>query len=188
MGQECVSEPTGPAQEPAGEASRGEYRSNVMVLYQDPPALTWAREVCDRVKALVGADAIRATWWKLNDLNSPAVLAGAVSTALRADVIVISVHATEALPLPVYVWVESWLPHRPKAAGALMALIAMPPRPAQRFEHVREYLRAVARQGHLDFLVEERKLAAAPAAPATKSSPQTPALARTASDRAGVLA
>ncbi len=151
-----------------------------MVLYQDPPALTWAREVCDRVKALVGAEAVRTTWWKLDDLNSPAVLAGAVSTALRADVMVVSVYAAEALPRPVYAWVDSWLPHRPKAAGALMALIAMPSRPAHRLEQVRDYLRVVARQGHLDFLVEERKLAASPASPAGKDAPQPAASTRTA--------
>jgi hypothetical protein len=161
MIQECVLERVGPLDELAAAAPGGQYGSNVMVLYSDPPALAWAREVCERVKSLVGKEAVRSTWWKIGDLGSPGVLAGAVSTAMRADVIVVSAHAGEVLPLPFYVWVDSWLPHRFHSPGALMALIAMPQRPGAKSEQVREYLRVVARQAHLDFLIEERIVPAA---------------------------
>lgn len=129
---------------------------NVTILYEDQTARDWAAEVCERVAGLVGNEIVRSRWWKLEDLSEPAVLAGAVSTALRADVIIVAVRAADGLPLPFYVWVDSWLPYVPRAKGALVALITMPCNPSPRLDRVRDYLSAVARQGRLDFMIEER--------------------------------
>jgi hypothetical protein len=100
-------------------------------------------------------------------LNQPAVLAGAISTALRADVLMVAIRATEGFPLPFYVWVDSWLPHRSPGKAALVALITLPERPSLPIDRGREYLRAVARQGRLDFLLEERRLPCGSAKPTT---------------------
>jgi hypothetical protein len=135
---------------------------NVTVVYQDAPTRRWAGQLCDRVETLVGAENVRCTWWKMLDLGEPGVLAGAVSLALRADVIVVAFHAVEQLPLPFYVWVEAWLPHRLAAAGSLLALIDLPRQPTARSDEAREYLRAIARQARLDFLTEERRLPVEP--------------------------
>jgi hypothetical protein len=145
-------------------------------VYEDAVARQWAGEVFERVAQLVGKDALRSTWWKMSDLNQPAVLAGAVSTAMRADVIVVAIHAAEGFPLPFYVWVDSWLPHHRQKPAALVALIGMPERPNLQLDGARDYLRAVARQGQLDFLSEDRKLGGAPAV----ATPQVPALKRSA--------
>ena len=131
---------------------------NLVIVYEDTPTRQWAGEVCQRVANLVGAEAVRTTWWKLGELTEPAVLAGAVSTALRADVLVVAIHAAEALPLAFYVWVQSWLPHRSSRLAALVGLIALPRRPNLGWDHAQDYLRAVARESQLDFLLEERKL------------------------------
>jgi hypothetical protein len=133
---------------------------NVAVVYQDEPTRQWAREVCERVGKLLGNDAVRSTWWKMSGLTEPAVLAGAVSVAIRADVVIIAIHASEGLPLPFYVWTEAWLPHRAGAGVALVALITIPERPSLQMDRAREYLRTAARQGRFDFLLEERKLGA----------------------------
>jgi hypothetical protein len=143
-----------------GEVARtGHDRSlNVLVLYEDSPTREWSGEVCSRVAGLAEPDALRVTWWKMSDLSEPGVLAGAVSKAMRADVIVVAIRATDGLPLPFYVWVDSWLPHRPQGTGALVALLGFPERFVAPMERAREYLKALARKGHLDFLIEERKL------------------------------
>jgi hypothetical protein len=132
----------------------------VTVVYEDEPTRQWAREVCERVAKLLGNEAVRGTWWKMSGLAEPAVLAGAVSMAMRADVLVVAIHAAEGLPLPFYVWTEAWLPHRAGVDVALVALITIPERPSLQLERAREYLRSVARQGRFDFLLEERKLEA----------------------------
>jgi hypothetical protein len=135
----------------------------VSFLYQDAPTRKCAREISERVTGLAGPESLRATWWNMSDLSEPGVLAGAVSTALRADAIVVALDAAQGLPYAFYVWAESWLPHRLQAAGALMALVgSSAPAPAQA-ANVREYLRAMARVGHLEFMFEERRLVPAPA-------------------------
>jgi len=136
---------------------------NVTFLYQDAPTRKWAREISERVTKLAGPESLRATWWNMNDLSEPAVLAGAVSMAMRADAIVVALDAAQELPYPFYVWAESWLPHHLREAGALMALIGSSlPAPAQ-MARLQHYLRAMARVGRLEFMMEERKLVPVPA-------------------------
>ena len=133
----------------------------------------WAAQLCRRLQKLVGREGVRATWWRLDDLGEPGVLAGAVSMAIRGDVIIVALHSDEPMSLPFYVWVEAWLPHRRPQTGSLLALIDLPVAPSARADEAREYLRAVARQGRLDFLVEERKLAADAPSPRSPSSTVT---------------
>jgi hypothetical protein len=158
QGHPGVLEQIAPLQEAVFATSGVELSLSVTVVYEDLPTRVWARDFCGRVAALVGQDAIRSTWWRIGELSKPAVLAGAVSTAVRADVIVVAIHAAEGLPFPFYVWVDGWLPFRSQGVTALIALIAMPENPGARLDRARDYLRAVAKQGRLDFLVEERKL------------------------------
>ena len=135
-----------------------DYAMNLTVIYHDARTQAWAREVYDRVARLAGREWLRATWWKISDLVEPGVLAGAVSTAMRAELIVVAVDTTEGLPLPFHIWVDNWLPHRRQAAGCLFALIGRSEPPNGRSSQVREYLREVSRMGRFEFLVEERRL------------------------------
>ncbi|HWX22712.1 MAG TPA: hypothetical protein VN578_22645 [Candidatus Binatia bacterium] len=167
--------------ERAPEASRPELCLNVLVLYQDAQTRQWAGEVCERVAGLISHDAVRTTWWKMRDLSQPAVLAGAVSTAMRADIIFTAIHAAEGFPLAFYVWVDSWLPHRPQGTGALVALIGLPERMLPQMDRGRDYLRAVARKGRLDFLIEERRLLPVAPVPSPNSSKSKPPRVSTAS-------
>jgi hypothetical protein len=131
---------------------------NVMVVYEDAAACEWAREHC--AEMVMGPDAkdVRSTWWKLNDLSHPAVLAGAVSKAMRADVVVVAVRETEGFPLPFYVWVNSWLPHRLRGTGTLLGLLASSERPNPHMNRAAKFLRAVARRVRMNCLLRERKL------------------------------
>ncbi|HEV2391436.1 MAG TPA: hypothetical protein VG146_03635 [Verrucomicrobiae bacterium] len=167
---EAVLERVAPSQQ-------SQYALNVTVVYEDASTRQWARETCERVAGLVGPEAVRTTWWRLNDLSDAAVLAGAVSTALRADIIVVAIRAAEGLPLPFFVWVDSWLPHRGPGTAALVALVTLPERPRIAMERAREYLDAVARKGRFDFLIEERRLPLEK--PANSSSPSRQASANT---------
>ncbi|SPE59092.1 hypothetical protein SBV1_30027 [Verrucomicrobia bacterium] len=136
---------------------------NLTVVYQDQDTKVWAREVSDAVVRSAGEHKVCATWWKLEHLAQPGVLAGAVSTALKAQIIVVAVTAAEGLPYPFYVWVESWLQHRRPRSGALIALLSLPRRSEARAHQARQYLRDLAQQGGLEFLLEERPLVTEPA-------------------------
>src|SRR5258708_15584984 len=73
---------TGPLADMATAVLPAESLLHVTVVYEDAATRQWAGEVFERVTKLVGKDAIRSTWWKMGDLSQPAVLAGAVSTAI----------------------------------------------------------------------------------------------------------
>jgi hypothetical protein len=146
-----------------------DYALNLTVVYHDARTQAWAREAYDRVTKVAGKEWVRATWWKVSDLVEPGVLAGAVSTAMRAQVVVVAIDAAEGLPFPFHVWVDTWLPHRSHSAGCLYALIGRSEPRAAHAERVREYLREVARMGGFEFLLEERRFPAQPVA-----SPRVP--------------
>jgi hypothetical protein len=60
---------------------------NVTVVYEDAAARDWAKGACEEMFAGAGVKEVQSTWWRLDGLSDPAVLAGAVSKAMRADVI-----------------------------------------------------------------------------------------------------
>ena len=132
---------------------------SVTVVYEDAAACQWAREACEQMPLLAGSKGIvHTTWWNLNELSQPAVLAGAVSKAIRADVIVVAIRAMEGFPLPFCVWVSSWLPHRIKRKGTLVALIAIPKQSRSHSHSAADFLCDLARRAGMRFQIAERSL------------------------------
>src|SRR5215218_9625354 len=64
---------------------------NIVLVYEDDETREWAREAYERVCVASAAQQVRPTWWRVNNLSEPGILAAAVSTAMRADVIVVAV-------------------------------------------------------------------------------------------------
>ena len=173
MAQTLVSERLAPWHDVVFGASGAGYSLNVVFLYQDSPTRKWTKELYERVTNLAGPHTARATWWRISDLREPGVLAGAVSTAMRADVVVVAVRADEGLSLPFYIWVNAWLPHRQPKTGALVALLDTAVENGQNVERLRGYLECVARQGSMDFLAEQRRLPIEQSALDLENSPRT---------------
>jgi len=132
---------------------------NITMVYEDDETREWAREAFDRVTKLAGEQPIRPTWWRLNNLGQPGVLAAASSTAMRADVIVIAVRAAEGLPLPFYAWTNAWSPNRLQLNGVLVALLGAPQVRNHRSGRVGDFLCMIAKQARLHVLVEQRNCA-----------------------------
>ena len=159
-----------------------EYVLNVALICQDAPTRRWAAEVFGQVTQLVGEDAVRSTWWEISRLSDPQVFMNAVLTVMRADVILISIHDAKELPVNLCVWIDAWLPRRRLPTGALIALVSVPGQSDVQTDHTRDYLRAVAHRGQLDFLLRERKLPVASRGffymekTAEKANPTTPVL------------
>ena len=128
---------------------------NVTVVYEDAEVCQWAREACDQMPMLAGKKSVSTTWWNLNELSQRAVLAGAVSKAMRADVIVVATRATEGFPLPFYVWVNSWLPHHLPGKGTLVALIATSKPRSLHCNRAADFLRSVAWRAGMRFQITE---------------------------------
>jgi hypothetical protein len=133
---------------------------NVALIYEDAQTREWARGAYERIAKVAADQGVRPTWWNLENLGDPGVLAAAVSTAMRADVIVLAARAAEGMPLAFYAWINAWLPNRFQRGGVLAALLGKTERSGARPVRVGEYLREVARQGRMSFLLETRKLEA----------------------------
>jgi hypothetical protein len=132
----------------------------IVFVYQDDEARVWAKEISERIAVLAGNEGVQASWWRISDLTAPGILAGAVSSALRADLIVVASRA-EGLSFPFYVWVNLWWPNRSESPGALVALVGVAARTASRSDRIGDYLRVVAEQARMSFLSLERPLASA---------------------------
>ena len=139
------------------QSSCGRRGINATFVYQDTESKLWTREVYERLANAAGPSGVRTTSWRISELSSPGVLAGAVSTASRADAIVIASRA-EKLPLPFYVWVNSWLSSRRRSGGALVALLGTPAADAVEPAGVRDYLQVVAQSGSLELILQERQI------------------------------
>jgi hypothetical protein len=126
---------------------------SVMCVYQD--ALT--HEAAGRAgrAAINGTPVARRSWWNIEDFSEPGVLAGAAYMAMRADVIIVALSCKEGLPLPFYVWANSWLPYRKIAGGKLVVVLEDQEQDEWVMEHSREYLRQLAAHANMKF-VEER--------------------------------
>ena len=147
----------------------------VATVYQDPLTRHWATELWDRVGQLVGQGSICHQSWKISDLTDPCVFMDAVGAAAEADVLVVSVRDAGEVPISLYVWADAWVPSRVGRAGALVALIGVPPQPNAQSGRAHKYLETVARKAGLDFLPRERKLPAEPfAIPSRQRSARRP--------------
>jgi hypothetical protein len=133
------------------------YPLNVAGVYQDSVTRGWAFESYLQTAPRVDKDHIRNTWYDVNSLSDPQILLEAVHTTRVADVIVISVHAADDLPLNLYAWIAAWLPRRLSRAGALAAMVGVAEPLDSPSLRTLKYLQAVARRAQLDFIPQPRR-------------------------------
>ncbi len=131
---------------------------NIALAYQDALTRAWATELCVPLTQKFGSENFQPTWHDINALREPDNLLHAVRAALDADVIVVSVHAAEELPVELYAWIDAWLPRRIARVGALAALIGVTEQPDSHATRTHQYLQAVARRGQMDFIPYEHRL------------------------------
>jgi hypothetical protein len=134
------------------------YALNVAMVYQDTLTRKWATEICGQVTRLAGKDAVHCNQWEISRLRDLCVLKDAILMTMVADVILVSIYDAEELPKDFRAWMDAWLARRYQPTGALIALISVPGELSAQTKPARDYLRAVARKGRLDFLLRERRL------------------------------
>jgi hypothetical protein len=124
----------------------------VMVLYEDLPARALAIQVHDRlIPRFKGEIEFGFNWWRFDYLADPEIAREAASCALRADLLLVSLHQLADVSLTVKSWFETWLRKRPAGEGAL-AVVRVSPAVGEPILHDDAYLRLVAGRAHLDYL------------------------------------
>ncbi len=133
-------------------SNRSHHNRQAVIIYSDETTHRWA----EKAFAKAAGDqrhAFRSTWWKMSDLGQPGVLAGAVSSAMRSQLIIVATRSGGNFPLPFYIWASSWLPHYVSSGGSLIGLIG-----TNGESGARNYLLSLARIAGLAASIEERDL------------------------------
>jgi hypothetical protein len=155
-----------PARSPDQTAATPEATDHlgIAVIYEDALTQQWAQAKCRRTRQLVGADYVRSTWWELDFLSQPRVHAAALGSALTADILIVSLYASERVPFVLSAWLDVLAAQRVQAPGVLVALIGRPQPAAAGPSAVMDYLRRVAAEANFEFLPEEIPLPDEPSA------------------------
>ena len=131
---------------------------NVAVAFQGAPERERAIHVCEKVNEIIGADCVHSTWWEIDRLIDSMTLYGAVEAATNADVLVVSLHTREELPMGLCAWVDGWILRREREIGALVSLIAVQDGDDSRALKMQHYLRSAANSARMDFLHNEKPI------------------------------
>lgn len=134
---------------------------NAMAVYQDDQARERIMEFRDCVSRSIGRQSLHLRLWSFRELSETENFQEAVVAAVAADVVIVSIRATEKLPARFCGWIDSCVPRRCRRDGALIALVDVTGLDSAASEHAREYLRSVACEAHLEFLLREYSVATA---------------------------
>ena len=91
---------------------------SVMILYEDLHARALAIQLHDRlIPRFIGEIEFGFNWWRFDYLADPEIAREAAACALRADLILVSLHQLPDVSLTVKSWFETWLWKRPTGKG-----------------------------------------------------------------------
>ncbi len=131
-----------------------DYGLKVAAIHHDEAMGALASLALGRAAQSVGVHSFHCTKWSIDSLLDSHVLVHAVQAAITADVIVVSVRAQGEPPAGLCVWIDSWLPRRPRGNGALLAFIGVPGESPPASAQMQDYLRAVAQRARLEFVTQ----------------------------------
>ncbi len=94
-------------------ANAGPLKLDVLVAYEDFGAGLRVRQALDQtVQGLAVEADLHVNLWKFDLLREPAVYQQALNEAGGADIVFVSAHGRDPLPLSVRSWLQQWLEHK----------------------------------------------------------------------------
>src|SRR2546422_8956803 len=95
----------------------------VVAAYEDARTDARVNEFCRTLGSHLGQTCqLIKHMWLVNELRMPQLRTIAAGEAAEADIVIISVHHAEALPLEVKDWIESWLARKTDHPNTVLAL------------------------------------------------------------------
>jgi hypothetical protein len=130
-----------------------------VAAYEDSATGARADEFCQGLVRHLGRDCeLTQQMWPLSELRLPQLRAIAAGEAARADLVIVSVHHSEALPAELTAWIELWVGQKGKRVTLLLALFD--PVYQGVSASIRAYLAEAARKGQMEFLAQSEESAA----------------------------
>lgn len=127
-----------------------------VAAYEDAATGARAEEFCESLGRLLGSNCeLTKQMWPLSELRLPQLRSIAAGEAARADVVLVSVHHSEALPADLASWVEQWAHLKHKRVCVLLGLFD--PIHQGVSASIRAYLAEVARKAQIEFLAQSEE-------------------------------
>ena len=134
---------------------RGRSLFKVLIIYEEVTTGQRAMRMIGDVLRGSGAHTdFEPSLWKLDLLLVPKFRELAAREAAAADMVVISAHDRETLPVAVQTCVEAWPSRVPTHRGALVALIELTETQTEARPETALFLRKLAEQAGMDFFVQ----------------------------------
>ena len=141
--------------------ARGGNGNQVTVVAASEDSTTSARaeEFCNGLARLLGtAYTLNKQMWPLSELRLAQLRSIAAADAARADMIIVSVRHSEALPADLASWIEEWVHHKHKRVQVLLG--QFDPVHQGVSTAIRAHLAEVARKAHVEFLAQSEETVA----------------------------
>jgi hypothetical protein len=127
-----------------------------VAAYEDAGTDTRVNDFCRTLARQLGNKCeVIKHMWLLNELRMPQLRAIAAGEAAGADLIIIAVHHSDAVPLEVKDWIENWLARKGAHPDVLLALFD--PLYKGDSSSIRTYLEEVARRGKMQCFVQSEE-------------------------------
>lgn len=133
---------------------------NVVIAYEDLDTGRQAKRTYDFLVENLGRDCeFISQMWKFEVLAVAKLREMARLDAVKADIIIVSCHGSNALPDHVKEWIETWAVEQSEAM-ALVALFESGSEEQDQFRATRDYLMGIANRGKMGFFVQSGKWSA----------------------------
>jgi len=138
----------------AGRLAQHAKTLTAVAAYEDANTDTRVNDFCRTLSKHLGSKCeVVKHMWQLNELRMPQLRAIAAGDAADADLIIISMHHSDAVPDEVKEWIESWLPRR-KDHHPDVLLALFDPLYKGDSSSIRSYLEEVAKRGKMQCFVQ----------------------------------
>jgi len=127
---------------------------NILVTFADTDTRERAARIHDILVEELREDySLRFTWWKFDLFSCSDMFEAAVEAAVRADVLLFSVHAGDRWPPRVQSWIDAWKDKRgQRRRSALVALIGGADQLTCQLSPTHALLQRVACQAGMEFV------------------------------------
>src|ERR1041384_5188943 len=101
---------------PISSALEANSNLNVVIAYEDFETGKRAKKTCDFLAQNLGDDCrLSHQMWKFDVLGIPKLREMAAKDAAQADMVIISCHGSNELPIELKAWIELWLAEKSNA-------------------------------------------------------------------------